>query len=154
MPGSQGIPASETQLLVENLPADSTHKTVWVIGFAQCWDHFSLNEFITTEASCAIESLVVQSTDVVSLSHKKSSLSQVTSTSCGKKKGRLRRQETNALRLGWFFTCDLNGSYGAFKHFSAWAYDHRTDVHLKDTTLTVNYISHVFWTRTTWTYLA
>lgn len=84
---------NEIQLHVENIPADSTHKTVWVIGFAQSRDHFSLNEFITTEAPCAIESLVVQSTDVVSLSHKESSLSQVTSTSCRKRKGRLRRLE-------------------------------------------------------------
>lgn len=149
MPGIQGILASETQLHVENPPADSTHKTVWVIGFSQCWDHFSLNEFITTEASCAIEPLVVQSTDVVSLSDKKSSLSQVTSTCCRKRKSRLRRQETKAD----FSPAIWMVPSGVFKQFNVWAYDHRTDVHLKDTTLTINHISHVLWTLIAWTCL-
>lgn len=73
-----------------NIPANSAHKTVWVVGFPQGWNHFPLNEFITAEAPCAIESLIVQSTDIVSLSHKKSSLSQVTSTSYMERKERFR----------------------------------------------------------------
>lgn len=33
---------------------------------------------------------------------------------------------------------------GVFRHFNVWAYDHRTVVHLKNTTFTANYISDVF----------
>ena len=41
---------------------------------------------------------------------------------------------------------------GLFKHFKIVAYDHRTVMHLKNTTFIVNYINDVFCTLIAWIY--
>lgn len=51
-----------------------------MVCLAQGGHNFPFNELFTTEAAGAIESLIIQSTDKLSLTHKKPSLSQITST--------------------------------------------------------------------------
>lgn len=67
------------------LLADGTNKAAWMVCLAQGRHNFPFNELFTTEAAGAIESLIIQSADILALSHKKASLSQVTSTNCGKR---------------------------------------------------------------------
>lgn len=71
------------------LLADGTDKTAWMVCLAQGGHNFPFNEFLTTEAAGAIESLIIQSADILALPHKKSSLSQVTSTNCRKREREL-----------------------------------------------------------------
>lgn len=67
------------------LLADGTNKAAWMVCLAQGGHNFPFNELFTTEAAGAIESLIIQSADILALSHKKASLSQVTSTNCRKR---------------------------------------------------------------------
>lgn len=64
------------------LLANGTHKASWVIGLAERRHHLTLDELLAAETACAVETLVVQSADVLALPHEKASLSQVTTTHC------------------------------------------------------------------------
>lgn len=71
-----------------------------MVGLAQGGHHLPLDEVLAAEAASPVESLVVQSTDVLTLPHEEASLGQFTTTYCHKGTGRRGGRE-NRKREGW-----------------------------------------------------
>lgn len=64
------------------LLAGGTHEASWMVGLAERGHHLTLDELLAAETACAVETLVVESADVLALPHEEASLSQVTATHC------------------------------------------------------------------------
>lgn len=74
------------------LLAGGADEAAGVVGLPQCGHHLPLNEVLAAEAASPIHSLVVQSTDVLPLTHEEASLGQLSSTYCrtfGMQRGRV-----------------------------------------------------------------
>lgn len=70
-----------------------------MVGLAQGGHHLPLDEVLAAEAASPVQSLVVQSTDVFTLTHEEASLGQFTSTYCDEK-GREGGQKGTGKRMG------------------------------------------------------
>lgn len=68
------------------LLAEGTDKAARVVSLSQGGYNFPFNKLFATEAAGPIETLIIQSADILAMSHEKASLSQVTTTDCKKKK--------------------------------------------------------------------
>lgn len=69
----------------KRLLAGGTDKAAWMISLSQGRHNLPFDELLTAEAAGAVESLVIHSADILTLTHKKPSLSQVTSTNFANK---------------------------------------------------------------------
>lgn len=79
------------------LLAGGTDKAARVVSLAQGGYNFPFNKLFATEAPGPIETLIIQSADILALSHEKASLSQVTTTNC-------REKQIEELQLHWQYT--------------------------------------------------
>lgn len=60
--------------------AGGTDEASGVVRLSQGRDHLPLNEVLAAEAASPVQALVVQSADVLTLTHEEASLGQLTST--------------------------------------------------------------------------
>lgn len=70
------------------LLAGGADKAAGVVGLAQGRHHLPFDEVLAAEAAGPVQPLVVQSADVVPLTHEEASLGQLASTYCDKKRNR------------------------------------------------------------------
>lgn len=70
------------------LLAGGADEAAGVVGLAQGRHHLPFDEVLAAEAAGPVQPLVVQSADVVPLTHEEASLGQLASTYCDKKRNR------------------------------------------------------------------
>lgn len=70
------------------LLAGGADEAAGVVGLAQGRHHLPFDEVLAAEAAGPVQPLIVQSADVVPLTHKEASLGQLASTYCDKRRNR------------------------------------------------------------------